>query len=438
MIIVDIIYYRVRFLIYQETKSVKWIFSLLFSILIISISIGIAFLLNNGIPNNGQHFDSRDLWVYLYRILFIFTISRTIIPSYKPLRPFFNNYHPVSYFKSFIISLLLDFFRPYFLFVLIFILVLTIGLNNDNIIFFTTSSLVVLISHLLRRFMQLIFDYRHKIREIIVWGFLFLCNIYFFILIYENLENLIASLVILGFLLFFGCFFIEKNSLERKNLRSISFFRHNFIKIILGNSRNRMILIIAFLIKLGIISSDIGSYSNTGEHLFNSNLLFFIVFTPLPLFSLVYNNIWSFWNSVWFRSQISGGIFTVLFFHLRLMVVPIIVDLIITFLYIYIQFNMGNVYYFVYIFCLFALIPLSIIWSVSKPKKVYHIFQIDTVTSLLGNLISISVVLFIVFIVKRNLIFPFIPILYLIIFFGVGLVLSAYKGLKYKLFENVK
>lgn len=362
------------------------------------------------------------------------TIIRMFFPNYNPLKLLFPKYYPVSKGKRYLASLINDFQKPYFFYISIFILSTTIYLENSTFRFLITSSLVLINSHLIRRCLQYQIDFISKKKSYVVNVLGLLTIISFFItallLKIDLLILLITLMMVLTLIGYFQESLIESTS--QREIKSKSGKLNLTIKLLLNNKKARLPLIIGLLFKSFILLTDLFLFRAKGEHLFEGQIVFWLFASPLIVFTYVFNNIWGFWKNIWLNVNTRVGRYKpLIWLGLRLMLLPLIIDMVITIPIILLSWDDTRFILIFYFTTSVYLIMLSFLWSLITPRKIVTIFQMKGSTSPLSIIAAMGGVLLLTTIRINYWFYIFIPLFVIIGFVGLWLSLDVYKEKKY-------
>ncbi len=362
------------------------------------------------------------------------TIIRMFFPNYIPLKLLFPKYYPISKGKRYLASLINNFQKPYFLYISIFIISTTYYLENLSIQFLITSYLILINSHLVRRCFQYLFDFKTKKKDFIVHILLLFAMLSFFItFLLFKIDLLILLITLMVGLTFIGYF--QESSIEsftNREFKSKSEKLNITIKLLINNKKARLPLIVGLIFKSVIFLGDFFIFRTKGTLLFEGQIVFWLFVSPLILFTYVFNNIWGFWKNIWLNIDTRIGQYKpLIWLGLRLMLIPLILDMIITIPIILLSWNNLRIIVIFYFTTSVYLVMLSFLWSLITPRKIMSIFQMKGSTSPLSIIAAMGGVLLLTTI-RINYWFYFLIPLYVIIgFIGLRLSLDIYKEKKY-------
>jgi hypothetical protein len=362
------------------------------------------------------------------------TIARMFFPNYNPLKLLFPKYYPISKIKRYVVSLVNDFQKPYFFYILVFVLSATFHLENSTIQFLTTSFFILLSSHLVRRYLQYTIDFKSN-KTAIVFHVLGLISIVsFFVSVFLLKLNLLFMLFILiAVLTFLG--YIQESSItaiSHREVKSKSDKLGITLKLLLNNKKARLPLIIGLIFKSFILLADFFLFRTKGKHLFEGQIVFWLFASPLIIFTYVFNNAWGFWKNIWLNIELRIGRYKPLVWvGLRLMIIPLILDIVITIPILLLSWADYRFILIFYFTTSIYLILLSFLWSLITPRKIASSFQMKGSTAPLSVIAAMGGVFILTTIKINNWFYIFIPLLIICGFIGLWLSLDMYKEKKY-------
>ncbi|MCF8309571.1 MAG: hypothetical protein K9I68_11235 [Bacteroidales bacterium] len=394
----------------------------------------------------GMSFDQFILSGWL--IIFGFTLLRAIFPSYTPHKSLFPAYYPITPWKRYLASVIDGFVTPFFFYVLMALVVVVIFLDHYQIPFLLTGLGVMISTHLLRRSLQYAIDYRLRpigyglllivVAVLVVLGSNYSCSTGIF-----GFELLVvpAGLLLAGF-------YQEKAVLgkQQKRLPSFSLLpgKNYYLKLITNNPKARILLPLAIGFKGILLAGLMGIFKEFSPELSSMSgeegILIWALATPFMLFGYLYNNIWAFWPDAWRNIELrAGGFSQVLQLQLKLLMIPLIIDFIIT---ISLLFPFYDDWFFVLVFYMgftFYLVFASVFWSLFTPVKVKAAFQATRGNCSTFSAIVSMVALFLLVLIKSiGWVYYFMPIYVIAGGIGVWLARDSYEEKKYGLIRKLK
>lgn len=380
----------------------------------------------------------------LFNFVFLFigsiTLIRMLIPTYKPLIQVLPSYYPLSKWQLYLLSIIADFQKPYFFYMILFIICGFFNLDYLKWNFLLYALCILLSAHLIRRLIQYLVDF--KVDTYSYYYFTISISLLAIITLNINFSHqfLQYASLLLPIVLFSIGYFMQCQVIEKKNFGAKkSSDKGNLIFKLLFNNRNaRLPLIVALLLKFSILITDLLLFKLAGKHIFDVQLIYFIIASPLIIFTYIFNNTWAYWINIWLNYELRSGKPIDLYkFNLSLLCYPVIFDAIITvptLLYCGYDFQFLLLFYFI---SLIFLICTSFVWSLLFPIYIKSTFQMKGSSSFISTFVSFLAVI-ILALIKVDLWFYLLIPLYLIVsFMACKLVLDLYKYKKYILFKKI-
>lgn len=374
-------------------------------------------------------------------IIAVLTLLRVVFPSYQPLKTFFPRHYPLSNWQNHTISLINDFVKPYFFYLVLFLLCLTRFARFESSSFLYSGLLILFAAHLVRRSIQYLVDFRLKIKGLITMA-VFTGGAFVtarLVPLPELLKTLPLA-IILALLLITG-FMLENALIEPRNSR-IRIYTINsgiYTKLLLGSKKSRWPLLVGFVFKILILFGDLMSFRDNGEHLFdNSSILLLLFISPLLYFNYVFNNSWGFWKNLWLNVEIRSGDGRLMSHHnLQLMLRVLLIDFAVTFALTY--FTWQNIELILLFYCssAFYLVMLSFVWSLLTPRKIETTFQFKGSVSPWSIIASMGGVLLLSLININRYFYVIIPLFIAIGVAAYRMSLVEYRSRKYHLAQKL-
>jgi len=363
------------------------------------------------------------LFNYILLIIFIITLLRMIFPTYKPQQALFPLSYPLSRWHGYLFSVINGFFTPYFFYLLLFLVSGSVFLGEYNIVFLAAGSLVLVSSQLFTRLIQYFIDFRLKKKAFLVLVLVAILATGLYLLSITLVDfGSWPGILVVALLLVSG-YFLEINQLEPKKHEHNGGLKKNsgvYLKLITNNPKVRGPLLVAMVGKVLFFGVDIFLMETKEEHLMNGELFYWIVASPLIIYTYVFNNTWGFWKAIWLNIEIrTGDAKQLLWQHLRLMSLPLIADICITLPLLYISWGEAGFILTFYFTSAFFLIAMSFFWSVFTPRQINATFQMKGSTSPVSVLISMAGVLLLTTLRVNNWFYLIVPLY--VIFGGMGI-----------------
>ena len=376
---------------------------------------------------------------YLLILLFIFSMITMILPSYKQMRQFFPKYYPLTTFRKYSFSVAADFISAFFLYILLFLFTTFLTLVSYKTELLLSGLVVLVVAELFKRMLQYCIDFKLNVYGYFIPAFIISIMV---LIVYTNPEllfyNDVKGIVLIVLLLAAG-FVLESMTIESRQRGVSTKSRKGSIywKLLIGNKRARMLLIIGSVVKLAIfiVSLFFLIYKNT--NLFDNQIILWLFVTPTVLFTYVFNNIWGFWTGLWLNYELRSGKYSdMLKISLKIMAVPLIIDSLLSVPVVcYISGNTTFTLALYFTSTLF-LIPLSFFISLF-PVLIKKTFTMKGNTSQLGSFAAVAAVMILVTIKFDEWLYLLVPI-----YLEVGIILyivssRLYSKKKYILVEKL-
>ncbi len=368
------------------------------------------------------------------------TLARMVFPNYIPMKQLFPVYYPVSRIEKYLASLVIDFQKPFFFYILVFIFSSYYYLQTYALQFLITGLLVVVTSHLVRRFLQYLTDFETKSSWWFVHGLGVSAIVLFFVaLIFKGIEFPFLLIALALILVWIG-FFQEGSiiSIRQGEMTSRTNKLHIIPKLLLNNKKVRLPLVIGLLFKSFILVIIFLAAKLKGKDLFEKQFVFWIFATPLILFTYVFDNMWGFWKSLWLNLELRIGQHKILVgYGLRLMLIPLLIDLLVTMSLLLFS---RNDYRFIIIFYLTTtvyLVTMSFFWSVLTPRKIMSFFHMKASTSALSMIAAMGGVFALTTIRLNYWFYIFIPFFILAGIACMWAVTTSYRDKKYLIADHI-
>ena len=398
-------------------------------------------VISNNIASGKLDFLTAEKFTTLIIIaISILTLIRMVFPNYNPLIQLFPKYYPLSKAEIYFSSLINDFYKPYFFYLLVFIFSGSYYVENSRFQFLAYASLALMSSHLVRRSFQYIVDFQTKssFRFFHVIGALAIAC--FIFTLFTNSSYWALQVISITAVLLIVGFFQESSILSRRSgeIKSKSSKISITLKLLLNNKKVRLPLIIGLLLKSFILVGDFFLFRIKGTHLFNGQIVFWLFASPLILFTYVYNNVWGFWKNLWLNMELKVGDYKSMTSQiLRLILIPFIIDLLIT---VPILLFSWSDYEFILLFYFTSavfLIMLSFLWSLILPVKINSTFQMKGSTSPWSVIASMGGVLLLTTIKINHWFYILIPFFFIIGGMGYWLSIDLYRKKKYRIVSKI-
>jgi hypothetical protein len=370
---------------------------------------------------------------YVLAAILMITMIRMVFPDYRALKQIFPRYYPISNIQKYAASILNDFVTPYFFYLSFFILTCNFYSSDQGFDFLYPGFLVMIGSHLLRRCIQYLLDFRLSITgKISSVLFVFVLYINIDLLELKLSDNLyllvlICFLFLIGFIQEYAIIEGRSNEFTSKSLKSNIAF-----KMLINNKKARLTLMIGLLLKASILLGDFLFFKTKGKHFFDGQLIFWLFASPLIIFTYVFNNAWGFWKNIWLNFDLRSGDYKLMIRQsFSLMLAPLLIDVIFTLPILLISWNNPVFILLFYLTTACYLIMLSFLWSLITPKKIASIFQMNGSTSPVSIITTIGGVILLTTMKINQLFYILIPLFLIIGGIAFWISINIYKNKKY-------
>jgi len=325
-----------------------------------------------------------------------FVLLRMILPRYKPQRQYLPNFYPVSDFQHYLISVISDFMKPLFFSVTLFVITCCVCLHDSKFSFLLLGLGALISAQLFRRLIQYGIDFRLKIA-----GYILLAISFLILVLLSSFYNFFShylkalSLFIPAFLFIIG-YFIEVSTIEnRQNQISGGTRKSNFyLKLIINNPKVRLMLLVGILLKLIILIMDFFIFRNKGKHIFDGQVVYWMFASPLIFFTYIFNNTWGYWKSIWLNYELRSGEYKeMLLFASKLLIIPLLIDLVITIPLLLLLWDNTLFIVIFYVVSSIFLISFACLWSILFPINIKATFQMRGSSSFVSSLVSMVAVI---------------------------------------------
>jgi len=435
-----LITYKLKFFIQGFKNAWKAVFQVFLLLLAWFYAFIFGWLFNLLSEGKIDFISPEELFYYIIIGIAGLTVLRMFFPNYQAMKLLFPKYYPISKGKRYLASLINDFQSAYFFYLSVFIVITTVYLDNAHVKFLTSSFLALLNAQLLRRYLQYQIDFTSKRYIVSVMGLFVILS--FFIAFFLFKIDLSALLILLTVALLLIGYFQESNidSAKQREINSSSDKSNITVKLLFNNKKVRLVLLIALLFKAFFLVSDFLVFIKKGAHLFSLNgiSLYVLYISPLIMFTYVFNNIWGFWKNILLSIETRIGEYQpLMYLGLRLMVIPLLIDMAITVPFIILVGNNIELLLIFYATSMVYLVMLSFLWSLITSKKIKKTFQFNGTTSTLSALLSLIIILPFTTMKMNYWFYSFTALLIIAGFIGLWLSVKMYKEKKYILIDRL-
>lgn len=366
--------------------------------------------------------------------LMLITIIRMFIPSYKPLKTYFPSYYPLSSGQQYLTSILMDILHPYFLFQMLLLGTLSIGLEEGGLKTFIIIFSILFSTHFMRRMVQYVLDFKLKPKAYIMVVFTSLLLLFIGLFPDIYVDNIFISAPLVFLILVFTGWIEESNIYDSK--KTINNFELNItnqnLKLIYKNKKVRGALLMLYVVKVIFVVLYYNEMKNVSGSEFTKVMVYLFI-GPISIGSQVGYNFWGYLPALWQNYEMRLGSYKDMCKHaLKVLSVPIWIDFILSIgLAIYLQLDFVAFLVF-YLANLCFVLAMSAAGSLYFPIKVKGNFKTGKKASLwvsFGSMIGMIPLIGILY----NPLFYIVGVLYVgISIFLVYISIKYYKDWKYK------
>ncbi len=388
--------------------------------------------------------DKVEIYTFIHYIclgIFSLALLRMVFPTYIPLSQSLSGFYPISVLKRYLLNLLPELTSPFYSFMLIMIITCVVYLDVLSVYFLCVSLIALFGAHFTRRIIQRSIEFRKKLRGNLLFLLLLILILAISISQFADLDNPLSAIMLASlFLLPLSDYVLFNYSNERKKFTLwTNTAEHNpYLKLLLKNTKIRVSFLVMMVFKILVLLLDLYSMNEKDEHVLGGNFIYWLIISPLPVYTYIFNNIWGFWKKLWLNLELGfTGYEEFTKTGSKLIIYPLFLDAIITLPLVFlswgIQFNI--ILFYVTLAIVFTLISFT--WSVVAPKQVKSNFQVTASTSLPGGFISMGAVMLLSTIMINSWFYILVPF-----YIGVAFIIykssdEIYKRNKYNIYKKL-
>jgi hypothetical protein len=421
--------------------SIK-IFGMIF-IVLFGIITGYAIDIIVNDDNLKLHYDRVVLWLII--IISGFFVFSEFFPMYKSVSDIVLKIYPIHSLKKWFINIIYDFLQLKSIAILTFISFITFSSVRYSLSDFIKSIAIFLISFLSVQTLKRIIE--HKQNQAFYKYYWILSNLIPIYIIYfygigSNKTMVILMLCLIVHL--FLSYLIFDNTIE---ISSSSYpFNRTFLDRIFGNANylafiNNYKSKSAFFIQLIFKVSFLPLFQFEFFQLFSNDFLLFQFISPIMIFTYWGNNLYGFFSTIWVNSIVIKPL-SIFKIYFQLMIVPIILDLIISLILIFILDKFSYRIVLFYLISISMLLVNGLYFTVNKPMKVEKGIVFSEMKNNVNtlSLFSSYVIVIISFYISQ---YPYLILLFIIICFTSAFILvrdilARENNIQYHIFETIK
>lgn len=348
------------------------------------------------IPQKIQHDEGGEFFHSYFNqtiaiLVFFYSFTRIIFPSYKALDEFFPSYLQVPSRKRYLFLVVKDLIQPAYIYLFFFILSLTFFGVTNPVLLVLYGVHALFLGAGLKRSIQFAIDFkRHVFSFLGVLLNLSVVGLCYYLVVYQNIEWTIIvaawSSYFIGLLTYVR---LEINPKKSFSFKSKSLY----LKLILNNKRVRKMMLIGYLLKIVfLLVFSIGKESSVQTNSFS----FYMFASPLLLFTYVFNNQWGYFKAMWINLEIHTRETKRFFsFILHLLKWFVLIDAIISIYFLVLYSNDISFSILYYGLNLMVFLTMSFVWSIGFPIAISEKTQYKGNASLISVFASFGIVYFI-------------------------------------------
>jgi hypothetical protein len=162
-----------------------------------------------------------------------------------------------------------------------------------------------------------------------------------------------------------------------------------FNSLLFQNKKIRSSLLVGFIFKLGILGVDIYMRQEKGEHLFNSEILLWLVASPVLIFNYVYNNLWGYNRALWLTlDRAPNAVHVLQQFYFRMLLIPLLIDFILSTIYFILHPEWTVIGIVSWVVTAIISIVFGFYWSLLKPRLILKTISSKGNTYVWSNVVS--------------------------------------------------
>ncbi|MBI9035058.1 MAG: hypothetical protein JEZ03_11365 [Bacteroidales bacterium] len=289
-------------------------------------------------PTNGNSFVIESIKSPLLGFIFFIPLVLAYFPNYKPLTIWFNSFQPMNSYARYATNILSDIIDKTYFCLLALLLPFLIFTNEVRLLFSIQAILVLNSAFIFRRIFQSLIEFQFektaKNYKILISSLVIITLISINFILNKN-NSILTD--IFSFLLFiYSGFLIEqklqksKKPQEDKMIIGIAYQWSLFFKN--KNVRTPFLFALGFkMIFILLILTNSNQKLSDSEAFYNNPFIRMMMFSPMILFTYVFNNIWGYYRNYWMlinNSTTSG--YEIFKNQLQLMLFPALIDMIIS------------------------------------------------------------------------------------------------------------
>ncbi len=325
---------------------------------------------------------------------FFMTILKGFYPTYQQLGTWTRPFFPLSKFQRYNLKLSADFASVFFIPAIGFAVALSLMANTALGWPYIIKFIIILFgANIIRRMIQAVMEFRFRrlplIIALVVIGFAAI------LILQINYPIYAAAPVwadVSTFVLIYLCGLMVEEVLPFERKLAIQPQNHKgkiINSLLFQNKKIRSSLLVGFLFKLGILGADVYMRQSKGEHLFNSEILLWLIASPVLIFNYVYNNLWGYNRALWLTLDRAPNAENALQqFYFRMLLIPLSVDFLISTIYFVLHPEWTVTGIISWTVTAIISMVFGFYWSMLKPRLILKTISSKGNTYVWSNLVS--------------------------------------------------
>jgi hypothetical protein len=325
---------------------------------------------------------------------FFMTILKGFYPTYQQLSTWTRPFFPLSKFQRYNLKLSSDFASVFFIPAIGFAVALSLMARESLGWPYIIKYIIILFAaNIIRRMIQAVLEFRfRRLPQVLVMILLGWAAIIALQVMYPIYAASPVWADLLTFALIYVCGLLVEEVLPFERKVAIQPQNHKgniFNSLLFQNKKIRSSLLVGFIFKLGILGVDIYMRQEKGEHLFNSEILLWLVASPVLIFNYVYNNLWGYNRALWLTlDRAPNAVHVLQQFYFRMLLIPLLIDFILSTIYFILHPEWTVIGIVSWVVTAIISIVFGFYWSLLKPRLILKTISSKGNTYVWSNVVS--------------------------------------------------
>lgn len=361
-----------------------------------------------------------NFMIGIFAFFFFMTILRGFYPSYQQLGTWVRPFFPLSKFQRYNLKLSADYASAFFIPGTIFVIGFCLMANDTLGWHYILKFIITLLgANIVRRMIQAFIEFKLKkeggLFAAILLGLAGLVVLQIYFPIYSA-TPIWADLLTMALIYGSGFVLEEILPVERKLNETVERESSNlYSSLLFRNKKVRSSILVGLLFKAGFLTADTITFSRSGEHLFDSDVLIWIFFSPVIIFNYVFNNTWGYYRNLWLMlDRAPQPAMELRSFYLKLLRIPLLLDFVIAMLYLAFRPDWLLIGSISWISIAVISIVFGFYWSMLKPKLILKTISSRSNTYIWSNLLGMLFVMLLYGMLLTSWLYWLVPV-YLIV-----------------------